>query len=70
MEKTVLIEKDNSPCNRVVWVSFKLGEFELGIFSIYALNEHTDRINLWQCLSSLPNIPWILAVDFNMVERA
>ena len=36
-----------SPCNRETWVSFKVDNFEFGLCSIYAPNEHLDRIKLW-----------------------
>ncbi len=60
----------NSPCNKSSRISFKIEDFEFGICSIYAPNDHPDRIKLWQWLSSLSNIPWILAGDFNMVQRS
>ena len=60
----------SSPCNRASWVTFKDEDFEFGIFLVYAPNEFLERIVLWKWLVELPNIPWILVGDFNMVERA
>ena len=59
----------NSPCNRASWITFKFDNFEFGLCSIYAPNEHLDRIKLWQWIAYLPSIPWIISRDFNMIER-
>lgn len=36
---------------------------------MYSPNDYKNQITLWQWLNSLPDIPWILASNFNMVEN-
>lgn len=58
-----------SPCNRVVWATFVKGDTRFGVCSMYAPNDYKERIVLWKWLLDLPNIPWVVGGDFNMVEN-
>lgn len=58
-----------SPCARAVWVIIKV-EVEFGICSIYAPNDYRERVELWNWLSSLEDIPWFIGGDFNMIEHS
>ena len=69
-QKKVTNQWGNSSCNRATCILFKTRDFDFGIFSICAPNEHLDRIKLQNWLTSLPNISWICSCDFNIVERA
>lgn len=63
-----IVDKGRSPCNSVVWASICINNVTFGVCSIYAPNEPQERAELWLWISSLPDIPWILGGDFNMVE--
>lgn len=67
--KNSIIDSGISPCNRVVWATFYHGDSSFGLCNIYAPNDYRDRSELWKWFSSLPDIPWILGGDFNMVEH-
>lgn len=63
-----LKDKGTSPYNRVAWVTLDIKGSCFGICSIYASNDYKERTSLWNWLHSLPNIPWIMVGDFNMIE--
>lgn len=63
-----LKDKGTSPCNRVAWATLEMKGSCFGICSIYASNDYKERISLWNWLTSLPNIPWVMAGDLNMIE--
>lgn len=43
------------------------GNSTFGICSIYASNDCRERENMWEWISNLEDIPWVLGGDFNMV---
>ena len=57
-----------SPCNRVAWVTLILNGSSFGVFSLYAPNDYKERILLWDWMTTLPSILWIVGGDFNMIE--
>ncbi|XP_059066391.1 uncharacterized protein LOC131857706 [Cryptomeria japonica] len=57
-----------SPCNRAVWVTINHNNNCFGICSVYASNAWNERISLWDWINDLPDLPWIVGGDFNMVE--
>lgn len=59
----------NSPCNKAVWVSIEKEDFKFGICSIYAPSDYRERVNLWNWLGNLQELPWVLGVDLNMIEN-
>lgn len=63
-----IMDKGRSPCNSSVWASFCFNNVSFGICSVYAPNDPMERADLWLWLTSLPDIPWILGGDFNMIE--
>lgn len=67
--KASILCSEISPCNRAVWVSIKDGDSTFGICTVYAPNDYRERADLWQWISSLPDIPWIVGGDFNMIEH-
>lgn len=58
-----------SPCNRAIQASVNINNTLLGICNIYGSNNYNERIALWDWIASLPDIPWIIGGDFNMVEH-
>ncbi|XP_059076993.1 uncharacterized protein LOC131876187 [Cryptomeria japonica] len=64
-----ITNKGCSPCNRAVWASINVDNTLIGVCSIYASNDYKERSALWDWIASLPNIPWILGGDFNMIEN-
>lgn len=57
------------PCNRVVWLKINFNSTYFNIISLYASNDHKERISLWKWLAELEDIPWIIRGDFNMIEN-
>ena len=57
-----------SSCNRVAWVVLKDNNFSFESCLVYASNNYRERSQLWDWMISLPNIPWILGGDFNMID--
>lgn len=63
-----IIDHGVSPCNRAVWVTIKYNNNSFGICSVYASNDWKERITLWDWIDNLPDLPWIVGGDFNMIE--
>lgn len=58
-----------SPCNKVVWATFERCDAKFVVCSIYAPNDYLNRSELWRWLAGLPDVPWVLGGDFNMIEH-
>lgn len=64
-----LTHKGISPCKREVWATFNHNSCHFGVCYVHAPNDYKGKIELWNYLDSLCDIPSIIAGDFNMVER-
>ncbi|KAL3675055.1 hypothetical protein R1sor_025003 [Riccia sorocarpa] len=70
-EDIQLLESGTDTEGRIVWRRIKFQDEEMFVGSIYAPNEATDRVKIWQSLArSLPHGRWLLAGDWNSVVWA
>ena len=57
-----------SPYNSVSRVTLTVNGSPFGICSLYAPNDYNERIILWDWMTTLPNIMWLVGGDFNTIE--
>ncbi|KAL3683302.1 hypothetical protein R1sor_001324 [Riccia sorocarpa] len=71
VHQSVMIEEGQDVSSKFIWRSFRLNGGLFHVVGIHGPNDAPDRILFWeQVMETLPDVPFMLVVDFNNVEVA